>query len=41
MFVVIHDAVIAGQPVHDANAKLHDEIFVGQPVHSVIAKIWA
>ena len=26
MFVVIHDAIIGGQPVHDAIAKIHDSI---------------
>ena len=41
MFVVIHDAIIGGQPVHDAIAKIHDSIIGGQPVHGAIAKIRA
>ena len=29
MFVIMHAAIIGGQPVHDAIAKLHDAIFGG------------
>ena len=38
MFVVIHDAIIGGQPVHHAIAKLLDAMIGGQPVHGSIAK---
>ena len=40
-YVFIHDAIIGGQPVHDAIVKIHDAIMGGQQVHGAIAKIRA
>ena len=39
MLVVIHDAIIGEQPVHESVDKIHDAIIGGQPVHGAIAKI--
>ena len=39
MFVAIYDAVIAGQPVHDAIAKIHDANIGGEPVQGEFATI--
>ena len=39
MFVVIHYAIIGGQPVHDVFTKLHDATIGEQPVRGAIAKI--